>query len=88
VRRKLRLRRPEARHWMLALVAGSLCFVAYLAVVWAFKFAAPAPVSALRETSVIFAALIGTLLLKEPFGLRRVLAAVGVAIGVVLIRLA
>jgi drug/metabolite transporter (DMT)-like permease len=79
--------RMEARHWMLALGAGSLCFGAYLAVVWALNRGAAAPVSALRETSVIFAALIGTLLLKEPFGARRVTASALVALGVVLIRL-
>ena len=79
--------RPEARHWRLALGAGSLCFAAYLLAVWALSRGAAAPVSALRETSVIFAALIGTLLLKEPFGPRRVLAAALVALGVVLIRI-
>lgn len=84
----LRLRRPEPRHWVLALGAGSLCFAAYLAVVWALRVAAAAPVSALRETSVIFAALIGTVLLKEPLGVRRVIAALAVAAGIVMIRLA
>jgi len=87
LRRGLRLRRPEPRHFVLALGAGSLCFASYLAVVWALRLAPAAPVSALRETSVIFAALIGAFVLKEPFGLRRVLAALAVAAGVVLIRL-
>jgi drug/metabolite transporter (DMT)-like permease len=45
-----------------------------------------ASVSALRETSVIFGALIGSLLFKEPQGRRRVLAATLVAAGVVLLR--
>ena len=84
----LGLRRPEPRHWVLALGAGSLCFAAYLAVVWALRVAAAAPVSALRETSVIFAALIGTVLLKEPLGVRRVIAALAVAAGSGMIRLA
>ncbi len=44
-----------------------------------------AEVAALRETSVIAAALIGTLLLKERFGARRAAAAVLVAAGIVLI---
>jgi drug/metabolite transporter (DMT)-like permease len=44
-------------------------------------------VSALRETSVIAAALIGTRLLREPFGTRRVLAASVVALGVVLLQI-
>ncbi len=78
--------RPQARHWLLGLGAGGMCFGAYLAVIWALSRASAAPVSALRETSVIFAALIGTLLLKEPFGVRRVFASALVALGVVLIR--
>jgi drug/metabolite transporter (DMT)-like permease len=49
-------------------------------------FAPMAAVSALRETSVIIAALIGTRLLREPFGTRRVLAASAVAVGVVLLQ--
>jgi drug/metabolite transporter (DMT)-like permease len=84
----LRLGRPEPRHWVLALGAGSLCFASYLIVVRALQSAAAAPVSALRETSVIFAALIGMVLLKEPLGVRRVIAALVVAAGIVMIRLA
>jgi drug/metabolite transporter (DMT)-like permease len=44
-------------------------------------------VSSLRETSVIFAALIGTLLFREPFGRQRILAAVFVCIGVIVIKI-
>jgi drug/metabolite transporter (DMT)-like permease len=43
-------------------------------------------VSSLRETSVIFAALIGTLLLGEPFGRQRVIAALLVALGIIIMR--
>jgi drug/metabolite transporter (DMT)-like permease len=86
-RRGWRLLRPEPRHWILAVVAGGLCFSGYVIAVWALSRGAAAPVSALRETSVIFAALIGTLLLKEPFGRRRLAAAALVALGVVLIRI-
>jgi uncharacterized membrane protein len=43
-------------------------------------------VAALRETSVIFAALLGTILLKEPFGRRRVIGACTVALGVIALR--
>ncbi len=45
-------------------------------------------VSALRETSVVMAALIGTLLLKERFGRRRVLSALVVAAAVAVMHLA
>jgi drug/metabolite transporter (DMT)-like permease len=44
-------------------------------------------VSALRETSVIFAAIIGATLLREPFGTRRVVAAALVAAGIVAMHL-
>ena len=43
-------------------------------------------VSALRETSVILAALIGAIMLGELFGQRRVIAAAYVALGVVLLQ--
>ena len=45
-----------------------------------------AQVSALRETSVIMAALIGSRLLREPFGRRRLVAASVVAAGVLLLQ--
>ena len=45
-----------------------------------------AQVSALRETSVIMAALIGSRLLREPFGIRRLVAAGAVAAGVLLLQ--
>ena len=44
-------------------------------------------VAALREVSVVFAALMGTLFLKESFGWRRLAGAVGVAAGVAALRL-
>ncbi|HEX7928230.1 MAG TPA: DMT family transporter, partial [bacterium] len=81
-------RRGWEPHWAwLLLVGGGLCCAAYLTVVWALSLQAAAPVSALRETSVIFAALLGSLLLREPFGTRRVAASAVVAMGVLLISL-
>lgn len=68
------------------LAGGLASSVAYGIVIHAMGLGAMALVSSLRETSVIFAALIGTLLLKEPFGRQRILAAVMVALGVVVIR--
>lgn len=51
-------------------------------ILWAYANGPVAPVAALRETSVVMAALIGALRLGEPFGLRRVVAASVVVIGV------
>ena len=83
-------RRGEAlvyirNNWKLAVLAGGLNLGSYGLSIWALSLAAMAHVSAMRETSVIIAALIGTQLLGESFGKRRVLAAMLVATGVVLI---
>ncbi len=68
------------------LAGGLASAAAYGLVIHAMSIGAMALVSSLRETSVIFAALIGTLLLKEPFGRRRIAAACLVALGVIVIR--
>ena len=60
---------------------------AYGLVIYAMGVAPMGLVSSLRETSVIFAALIGTLLFHEPFGRQRIIAAILACIGVVLIKL-
>jgi drug/metabolite transporter (DMT)-like permease len=66
-------------------VAGLLRTVAYGIVLWAQTKAPLAEVAAIRETSVVFAALIGVTVLGEDFGRRRVVAAVVIATGIVLI---
>jgi drug/metabolite transporter (DMT)-like permease len=68
-------------------VAGLLSTVAYGVVLWAQTRAPLAEVAAIRETSVVFAALIGVAVLGEDFGRRRVVAAVVIATGIVLIGL-
>ena len=60
---------------------------AYSMVIYAMGVAPMAMVSSLRETSVIFAALIGSLLFHEPFGRQRIIAAALVCCGVVLIKI-
>jgi drug/metabolite transporter (DMT)-like permease len=68
-------------------VAGLLSTVAYGVVLWAQTRAPLAEVAAIRETSVVFAALIGVAILGEDFGRRRLVAAVVIATGIVLIGL-
>ena len=68
-------------------LAGILAVAAYGIVLWAMSTTPMASVAALRETSVVFAAWIGTRLFGEPFGLSRLLAACGVAIGVLLLQI-
>ena len=65
-----------------AVASGS----AYALVIFAMGLGSIAMVSSLRETSVIFAALIGTLVFREAFGRQRIIAAALVTCGIVLIR--
>jgi drug/metabolite transporter (DMT)-like permease len=65
-----------------------LSFVAYGLVLWAMTFAPIAAVSAFRETSVVFAALIGMLFFGENAGKRRIVGATIVALGAVVLKLA
>lgn len=74
-------------HWKTGVLGGVLAFLGYALVIWAMTLTPMTYVSALRETSVILAALIGAIMLGEPFGRRRVIAAAGVAFGVVLLQL-
>ncbi len=70
-----------------SLAGGVMAATAYGIVLWAMSRGAMASVSSLRETSVVFAALIGTRLLGEPLGTRRMLAAIGVACGLVVLQM-
>lgn len=74
--------------WRAGLLSAVLAVSGYGLVVWAMSRAPIPHVSALRETSVVIAALIGALVLGEPFGARRVAAAVVVSAGIVLLYLA
>lgn len=69
--------------WPLGLAGGTMMLATYTIIVYALTIAPMALVAALRESSVIFAALIGAVLLREPFGGRRMLASVVVAAGIV-----
>jgi drug/metabolite transporter (DMT)-like permease len=87
VRRRARLRPFLRRNGLQGAAGGVMAAGAYGLIVWAYSRGALAPVAALRETSVVLAALIGTLALGEPFGRRRALAAAIVAAGAVLLNL-
>lgn len=73
--------------WKPGLAGGAMSLAAYWLVIWALTLGQMGPVAALRETSVLFAALIGTLLLGEPGTRRRVLSAGLVAGGLLLLHL-
>jgi len=84
-------RRDEFRsqvvgQWKRGVIGGANMIGAYGLVLWAVSIAAIAQVAALRETSVIIAALIGHFLFREPFGAKRILASVLVAAGILLLQ--
>ena len=78
--------RYMAGRWPVAL-GGTLASVSsYGIALWAMTRAPVAVVAALRETSVLFAALIGALFLRERFGWQRATGTVVILGGVLLLR--
>jgi drug/metabolite transporter (DMT)-like permease len=69
-------------------VGGVLTFGSYAIVLWAMTKAPVALVAALRETSSLFGAAFGAVLLNEQFGARRWLALTLIVCGVAAMRLA
>ena len=70
----------------IGLAGGAMQVGAYWIIVWALAVAPMGQVSALRETSVLFAALISTLVLREGFGVWRFVSAVLISLGLMLQR--
>lgn len=80
------IRRVAKTNLVSAMIAGGMQISAYWIVIWALAHAPLGMVSALRETSVLFAALISTFLLKEGFGAWRFISAGLIACGIGLTR--
>jgi len=76
-----------SRFWRRGLFGGVLQVIAYGIALWAMTLAPIAIVATLRETSVLFGALIAVVVLKEPLRAVRIGAAVLIVCGLVLIRL-
>ena len=74
--------------WWLGLLTGAMSLLFYGTGVWAMTQAPVGLVSALRETSILFAVLFGTLMLKEPVRIPRICGAGIVCLGLVLIKIA
>lgn len=74
--------------WKLALGATLISELAYFIAIWAMTVAPIALVAALRETSVLFAALFSVLLLGEPLTRWRSLAALAIVAGMMMLRFA
>lgn len=75
-----------ARQWKPGVAGGLFALFAYGLVLYALSRGAMGPVSALRETSVLFAALIGAFTLKESLGAARIAAALAIVAGIVLMQ--
>jgi drug/metabolite transporter (DMT)-like permease len=75
------------RNWWRGTAGGIVATIAYAIAVWAMSIGAMAHVAALRETSVLFAAIMGAVLLHEGFGYRRIAAASFVVAGLLLMNL-
>jgi drug/metabolite transporter (DMT)-like permease len=76
-----------APHWKLGLGGGVMQVTSYGIAIWAMTVAPIALVGALRETSVLFGAILAVVLLKEPILLPRIAAALLIVAGLVMIRL-
>lgn len=79
--------RAAPRVWALGGCAAALSYAAYAIAVWAMTEAPIALVTALRETSILFAVLIGWLAFGERMDKTKALAAALILAGVVLSRL-
>ena len=73
--------------WPVALLGTMASLGSYGIALWAMTRAPVAVVAALRETSVLFAALIGTLFLREHFGWQRTAGTLVILAGVMALRL-
>ena len=75
------------KRWPLAAIGGAASISSYAIALWAMTVAPIASVAALRETSVLFAALFGVWLLKEKFGVQRGIGTLVIVAGVIALRL-
>jgi drug/metabolite transporter (DMT)-like permease len=75
------------KHWMRALLGGACTIGSYGIALWAMTRAPVALVAVLRETSVIFAAVLAAFVLKEKLTRRRLVATGAVLAGLVVLKL-
>lgn len=81
------IRAYAQKRWPLALGGALASLGSYGMALWAMTQAPVATVAALRETSVLFAALLGVWLLKESFTRRRVVGTLTIVAGVMALRM-
>ena len=67
-------------------VGGTLSYIVYGTIVWGFTQAPVPLVAALRETSIIFALLIGAFFLKEKFTFFKTTSVLIIFFGIILLK--
>jgi drug/metabolite transporter (DMT)-like permease len=70
------------------IIGGNASYIAYVAVLWACLSAPVAVVSSLRETSVLFAVVLGVVLLKEKMTFFKTAIILIILCGVIVLRMA
>ena len=78
---KAALLSTPASLWGKSIAAGAIANISYGTALWAMTKAPIGLVGAIRETSVLFAALIAMVILKERFGVARWVAAFMIVVG-------
>lgn len=78
--------RHIGRRWKVGFLGGSISFSAFAIVLWAMTKAPIPYVSALRETSVLFASVIAVAFLGEPIRKSRILSAILIFIGILVLK--
>lgn len=74
-------------YWLRGFAGGGLQVISYGIALWAMTLAPIAIVASLRETSVLFGAILAVTVLKEPLRPMRIVAALLILCGLVLLRL-
>ncbi|HEY3315026.1 MAG TPA: EamA family transporter [Bacillota bacterium] len=87
-RRSAQVAEEWRRHKVEVVAVGVMTLGAYLLVLWVLRTTVVGYVSSVRTVSVVFGAILGALVLREPFGLWRVLGALVILAGIVSIALA
>jgi drug/metabolite transporter (DMT)-like permease len=74
---------PRGREGLATTIAALIGSLGYGIALWAMSGSPMSQVSALRETSILFAAVMGAVLLREPLTARRILGGASIAAGAI-----
>ena len=83
----LKIFKIEQTTWKIGSVAGILSFGSYWVAIWAMTQAPIPLVAALRETSILFAVLIGIIIFRDKTNTKKIIAASLILAGIIIVRL-